>query len=147
MTYTTCGNREDNDKYVPCDTDFCTLLNSLVRLKRHKSYDNMWHTEVTETPAKTGSDVLPVIKCIPVAFGKLNSCFCTATVLHYENSENRCCEQSGKHKHTLEEVCPANSLEATEEGVNKNNTCGKVHSLCRVNAENCVEQSSASLHT
>ena len=84
----------------------------------------MGHSEISETPSKTRNDILPACLkgiCVEKIFGsvgveKRSAEHGEINIFRKENNKGNC-EQSNQHHKTLEEVCPANRLEAAEEGV------------------------------
>ena len=107
----------------------------------------MGHTEVTQAPAQTGEDILPVGEQLPVVFGQLTHGHSTALGVDDCQSENRCDQQSAQHQQALEEVGPADGGETAQEGVADDDHRGDVHGDGGINANNRIEQGAAGLNT
>ncbi len=117
------GGRQGNGD--PDDGDGGGLLDHGRLLDGHEADQDVGHAEVAETPGETGDDVLPgggEEVCDEGIFGAVGDVGvngvdrCGVQVLH-EDADDGDRQQGEEHEVALDEVGPADRLEAAEEGV------------------------------
>ena len=98
----------------------------------------MGHTEVSEAPAKAGSDILPAGDGIVEVGGFRDNRF--GRNIHHVQCEDRSQQQGAQHQQALEEVRPAHGGETAQERIGNDNRCRQVHRDIGVNSDHLVEQ-------
>lgn len=123
-------NRSNQGDEYPDGGDDAGFLDEVAGLDRHESYQDMRHTEVAQTPGKTGEDSRPG----NTAVGALKQVEVVADdravsiqelyrgeIRGAENAHQRNYYQCPEHQQALYHVRPAHREESAEEGVGNNN--------------------------
>lgn len=120
------------------------FLRLLFGLEGHEADDDMGHTEVAKSPAKSRDNVLPGGHEIEVAIGQRAGGHDFAAA-HEGEDEDGSDQQRRQHEKSLEEVRPAHGGEAAQEGVGDDDKGRDVHGHVGVDVHHRVEQRAAGL--